>query len=107
MAFDGSQHFKIARPIVNEDGFNNETITVHKTLTMASSSIQRLSNSTGGNLHVLLPPHVNGASFWVIAKGADPIIVKDSAGSTVQTLAVHEVCMVVSDGSAWFVIIKV
>tara|TARA_B100000519_G_C14200516_1_gene417652 strand:- start:681 stop:1004 length:324 start_codon:yes stop_codon:yes gene_type:complete len=107
MAFNGSQHFKIARPFVNEDGLNNEVITGTKTLSMKSSSVQRLSNSTGGNLDVLLPPHVNGASFWVIAKGADPIIVKDSAGSTVQTLAVHEVCYVMSTGSDWFVILKV
>lgn len=105
MAYNGSQHFKIPRPIVNQDGLNNETITGHKTLTMKDSHIQRLSNSTGGNLHCVLPKFVNGSSFWIIAKGADPLIIKDSAGTTVQTLAVHEVCYVWCTGSAWFVVL--
>lgn len=105
MAYNGSQHFRIPRPIVNVDGLNNETIVAHKTLTMKSSHIQRLSNSTGGNLDCILPKFTNGASFWVIAKGVDPIIVKDSSGGTVQALTVHEVCYVWCTSTAWFVIL--
>lgn len=104
MPFSGKQQFKIPRPIVNKDGLNNETITGHKTLTLASSTIQRVSNSSGGNLHVILPELTNGLQFWIIAKGSDPVLVKDAAGSTIQTLVSHAVCLVHCTGSEWFVV---
>jgi hypothetical protein len=107
MAFNGSQHFKISRPFVNEDGVNVETITGTKTLTMKDSSVQILDNSSGSPLTCMLPSLVNGAFFWIKCAGSHAINVNEPAtGSTVQALAAGETAYIVCSGTAWKVVIK-
>ena len=49
MAFDGSQHFKIARPIVNADATDTATIVATRTLTDKSGTVQILASAAFPN----------------------------------------------------------
>ena len=108
MAFNGSQHFKIARPIVNEDFCNVETITSTKTLTIKSSTYQALDNSTVSAISCMLPGYVNGAKFWVMSTGSQTINVNNSVtGATVAAVAAGETALFISTDSQWINVFKV
>tara|TARA_B100000424_G_C22917312_1_gene488070 strand:+ start:1185 stop:1511 length:327 start_codon:yes stop_codon:yes gene_type:complete len=107
MAYNGSQHFRIPRPIVNEDFCNIETITGTKTLTMASSTYQALDNSTVSALTCILPSYQNGATFWVMSTGSQTINVNNPAtGATVAAVASGETALFISNGSTWINVFK-
>ena len=100
MAFTDSQGFKIPRPFVNEGGINIESITGAVMLTHKSSTIQILTNGSGGSADLALPAVKDGAIFWVGNKGAHDIVIK-SGGSTIATVAQDKASLVASDGAAW------
>lgn len=104
--FTDKADFRVPRHIVQKGGVNAETITVNKTLTYASSTYQALLNQTS-NLHCVLPAYKDGVHFWVKnrASSTHNIVVKDGS-STVVTLSAGEGALIVSDGVAWWDIIK-
>ena len=97
MAFDGSQHFKIARPIVNADAVNEETINAHKTLTDVDSTYQFLTNSSGVTLDCILPALANGLRYRIKNEGASNNITIMEGVGVLETLAPGEsaeaICM--------------
>jgi len=101
MAFTDSQGFKIPRPFVNEGGVRIENITENETLTMKSSTIQRLRNNTGGSLDVTLPGPLDGAIFWVGNAGSDNIVVKNTGGVEVGTIGSGKAGLFCSDSTVW------
>jgi hypothetical protein len=107
MAFSDKAEFKIPRHIVQPGGVNPETITVNKTLVYSDAQYQVLRNNTG-SLDCILPSYKDGASFWIKnrASSTHNIVVKDEDANTIATLASNEAVFVVSDGVAWWDIIK-
>tara|TARA_Y100001973_G_C5152858_1_gene309064 strand:- start:94 stop:420 length:327 start_codon:yes stop_codon:yes gene_type:complete len=108
MAYNGSQHFRIARPIVQPDFINVETITTTKTLTMKSSTYQILDNSGVSALTCLLPSYQNGALFWIVSTGSQTINVNNSdTGATVAAVAAGETALFISNSTQWINVLKV
>lgn len=107
MAYTDKQEFKIPRHIVQKDGINPETITTNKTLVYSDSQYQLLKNNTG-SLDCILPSYKNGASFWIKSRASSThnIVVKDEDANTIATLGAGEAVLVVSDGVAWWDVIK-
>ena len=65
MAFNGSQHFRIARPIVQPDFGEERSIAAHLTLTDKDSTYQFLTNTSGVTLDCILPAISNGLNFVI------------------------------------------
>ncbi len=107
MAFTDKQQYRIPRHIVQPGGINPEVITVNKTLVYSDSVYQLLKNVTG-TLDVILPAFSDGAHFWVKSRASSTsdIVVKDAASNTIATLGAGEAVLVVSDGVAWWDVIK-
>ncbi|MHA2301545.1 MAG: hypothetical protein ACXACD_11380 [Candidatus Thorarchaeota archaeon] len=107
MAFSDKAEFKIPRHIVQPGAVNPETITVNKTLVYSDAQYQVLRNNTG-SLDCILPSYKDGASFWIKnrASSTHNIVVKDEDANTIATLGANEGLFVVSDGVAWWDIIK-
>ncbi len=106
MAYTGSQHFRIPRPIVQPDSDNIETINAHKTLTEQSSTYQFIDNTSGVTLDIILPDLVRGMSFWIVNDGAEKNITV-MEGSTIRaTLTPGQSCQVRGTSTAWKVVIK-
>jgi hypothetical protein len=86
---------------------NPETITTNKTLTYRDAQYQLLRNNTG-TLDCILPEYKDGASFWVKnrASSTSNILVKDEDANTIATLTAGQAVFVVSDGAAWWDVIK-
>lgn len=96
MAYNGSQHFRIARPFVQPGGANEESTAAHKTLTVKSSTYQFLTNTTGAvTLDVILPDHVDGLHFFIKNEGASQNFVILDGATTLETLAPGESALVV------------
>ena len=106
MAYNGSQHFRIARPIVQPDSDNTETISGHKTLTDKSSTYQFLDNTSGVTLDCILPSLVPGMSFWIMNEGAANNITVMEDGVVIETLTPGQVCKVRGRASGWKVLFK-
>ena len=95
MAFNGSQHFRIARPIVQPDFGEERSIAAHLTLTDKDSTYQFLTNTSGVTLDCILPAISNGLNFVIKNEGAsNNITVMDSTG-VLDTLAPGESCEVI------------
>lgn len=107
MSFTSKQEFRIPRHIVQPDSVNPETITTNKTLTYRDAQYQLLRNNTS-TLDCILPTYKDGASFWVKnrASSTSNILVKDEDSNTIATLTAGQAVFVVSDGSAWWDVIK-
>ena len=107
MAFSDKAEFKIPRHIVQPGAVNPETITGNKTLVYSDAQYQLLRNNTG-TLDCILPSYKDGASFWIKNRAASTsnILVKDEDANTIATLASNEAVFVVSDGVAWWDVIK-
>lgn len=105
MAFNGNQHFKIARPIVNADAINEESIATHKTLTDRDSTYQFLTNTTGAvTLDCILPALSDGLRFVVKnAGGSHNITIMEGAG-VLETLAPGESAEAISSKTKWHTI---
>ena len=106
-SFGDKAEFQIPRHIVQKGGINPETITTNKTLVYSDSQYQALRNNTG-SLDCILPDYKDGASFWIKnrASSTHNIVVKDQDANTIATLAAGQGVLVVSDGAAWWDIIK-
>ncbi len=102
--FSDKAEFKIPRHIVLKGGVNIEAMAGVTTLTYASSQAQILSNDSGVALDLYLPAKKDGAFFWIRSNGANDIHVRDS-GTTYQVLATNKYCLIVSDGSAWSILV--
>ena len=107
MSFSDKAEFRIPRHIVQPGMVNPETITGNKTLVYSDSPYQLLRNNTG-TLDCILPAFKDGACFWVKnrASSTSNILVKDADANTIATLAAGESVHVVSDGAAWWDVIK-
>ena len=107
MAYTDKAEFNIPRHVVQKGSVNPETITVNKTLVYSDSTYQLLKNVTGG-LDVILPAFKDGAHFWIKSRSSSTstITVKDAAAATIVALGAGEAVLVVSDGSAWWDVIK-
>ena len=107
MSFTDKAEFRIPRHIVQPGMVNPETITANKTLVYSDSPYQLLRNNTG-TLDCILPDFKDGASFWIKSRASSTnnIVVKDGDANTIATLAAGEAVHVVSDGSAWWDVIK-
>lgn len=108
MAFTDAAQFRIPRHIIQPGSVNPETITVNKTLVYNDSTYQLLRNNTG-TLDCILPTYKDGARFWIKnrASSSSNIVVKDEDANTIATLAAGEGVLVVSDGEAWWDVVKV
>lgn len=108
MAFTDAAQFRIPRHIIQPGSVNPETITVDKTLVYNDSTYQLLRNNTG-TLDCILPTYKDGARFWIKnrASSSSNIVVKDEDANTIATLAAGEGVLVVSDGEAWWDVVKV
>tara|TARA_R100000388_G_scaffold93585_1_gene78577 strand:- start:719 stop:1042 length:324 start_codon:yes stop_codon:yes gene_type:complete len=96
MAFNGSQHFRIARPIIQPGSVNEESTAVHKTLTVKSSTYQFLTNTTGAvTLDCILPEPIDGLHFFIKNEGASNNFVILDDGSTIETLTPGDTALVV------------
>ena len=105
--FTDKAEFKVPRHIVLKGGVNPETITVNKTLDYADSTYQLLKNTTG-SLDVILPAVKEGAGFWIKSRALSTsnIVVKDASANVIATLAAGQAVLAVSDGVAWWDVIK-
>ena len=65
--------------------------------------------SNTGTLDCILPTYKDGARFWIKnrASSSSNIVVKDEDANTIATLAAGEGVLVVSDGEAWWDVVKV
>tara|TARA_R100000654_G_scaffold57967_1_gene84559 strand:- start:1755 stop:2126 length:372 start_codon:yes stop_codon:yes gene_type:complete len=107
MAFTDKAEFKIPRHVVFADSVNPETITTNKSLSYKDSQFQLLKNVTG-SLDCILPLYKDGAYFWVKSRASSShnIVVKDTDGNTIATLAAGQGVLCVSTSTAWWDVIK-
>lgn len=107
MAYTDKQEFKIPRHLVQPGSVNPETITVNKTLTYKDGNYQLLKNTTGA-LDCTLPALKDGAYFWIKSRASSSsnIVVKDHLGNALATLTAGQAVLCVSDGVAWWDVIK-
>lgn len=109
MAFTDKQEFKIPRHIVLKDGVNKQDLTTDKTLTYADSTFQIFTVATASEAVITLPQPKNGALFCirVFSGSTQTLRVEDHTGSTVQgSLSTNESVLLVSESSAWRVMMK-
>ena len=109
MAFTDKQEFKIPRHIVLKGGVNKQDLTTNKTLTYADSTFQIYMVATAAEAVITLPEPKNGAFFGirVFAGSSQTLRVEDHNGSAVQgSLSTNEAVLLVSEDSAWRVMIK-
>lgn len=105
MAYNGNQRFKIARFPQWQDSVDVDlAFATNKTLVDTDGWIQRLSNNTGSPLDVILPAGKDGELFVVANAGNDNIVVKNSTGTTIGTIAGGKGHMFVysSANSSWY-----
>jgi hypothetical protein len=102
MAFNGSQHFKIARPIVNAGGNSAESLATHKTLTDKDSTYQFLTNTTGAvTLDCILPAVADGLRFVIKNEGASHNFTIMEGVAVLETLAPGESAEAISSKTQW------
>lgn len=109
MAFNASAAFVLPRHIRVKDGVEARGITETTTLTYRSSQYQILTLTAGSPLTCMLPSAKNGAYFWIknsSSSNAALNINEPSGGATITTAAIGEGCLIVSDGSSWYEVIK-
>lgn len=96
MAYTGSQHFRIPRPIVQPGSVNEESTSVHKTLTVKSATYQFLTNTTGAvTLDCILPERIDGLHFFIKNEGSSHNFVILDDGLSIETLTPGETALVV------------
>jgi hypothetical protein len=108
-AFTDKQEFKIPRHIVLKDGVNKQDLTVDKTLDYNDSTFQIYTVATGAEAVITLPPPKSGAIFCirVFSGSTQTLRVNDHNGATVQgTLNTNEAVLLVSEATAWRVMLK-
>ena len=85
-------------------GYNSETLAAAKTLTTSDAKYQKLDPG-GANRDITLPAEADskGLDFVIqnAADGAENLVIKDDAASTVVTLNQNEAAIVVCNGTAW------
>jgi hypothetical protein len=109
MAFSDKAEFKIPRHIVLKNGVNKQDLTADKTLTYKDSTFQIYTVATGAEAVITLPKPKNGAIFCirVFSGSTQTLRVEDHSGSTVQgTLNTNESVLLVSENTAWRVMMK-
>jgi len=74
MAFNGSNPFKIPRPLALPGAWNAESLTGDKTLTLKDSIAQALDPG-GGNKSVILPGGLVKGRFYVIANTGEEVLI--------------------------------
>lgn len=105
--YNGKSKFVLPRGLQLKNGVNVETITTVKIFNQLDSQIQVLTNNTGGGIDVKLTAPKDGAFFFISSAGANDIHVRDAGTTTTYAvLAANEGCLIASDGSDWYVVIK-
>ncbi len=105
--YNGKSKFVLPRGLQLKNGVNVETITTVKVFNEFDSLIQILSNDTGGGIDVKLTAPKDGAFFFITSAGANEIHVRDAGTTkTYAILSANEGCLIASDGSDWYVVIK-
>lgn len=99
--YDGSNPFRLLRPLHMVGGVRVATITGNETLTGKSSQYQALNGGTS-NRTITLPAFVDGGWFWIENTGTtNNIAISD--GSNIAVLAPGGWALVVSEGTDWTV----
>ena len=105
MAFNGSQHFRIPRPIVQPDFGAEQSISGHLTLTDKDSTYQFVTNTISSTLDVILPAFTKGLKFVIKNQGgANNITVMDPTSSVLETLALMESCTAIGFAAKYLTI---
>lgn len=105
MAFASNILFSIDTALQQKGLVNVETITTVKRLDLQDSTIQILTNSSGGDVDCYLPEEKDGIVIWVRSEGTNGIAVRDAV-TTYATLGTDEACLMACDGSNWHLVIK-
>lgn len=105
--YNGKSRFVLPRALQLKNGVNVETITTVRVIDNLDSQIQVLTNDSGVAIDVKLPLPKDGAFYCFQSAGANEIHIRD-AGTTVTyaILASTQGCLIASDGSDWYIVIK-
>lgn len=91
-------------PLALPAGFNGETLSGNKTLTIADGNFVRFDPG-GANRDVILPAEEGTYGMFIfVANAADAtenLVCKDDAGNTIGTVAQNQTGLLVSTGTAW------
>jgi hypothetical protein len=106
MAYNGKPFFRIPRPLLLDGGVEALTLTNDIILQNKDSMFQIL-DAGGADRSVELPAEKNGLIYGIKNEGgANVLNIVDAAANPIETLAAGEGCLLVCDGSTWFVVIK-
>ena len=109
MAFNSTQAFKVARRFQHKNGLDSRTLTAENyNVSYKDGSYQVVTTAGVSASSVKLPSPKDGSYYWVsnVASSAQNLNVNDHNGATKSTLTAGQGCLVVCDGSDWFIIIK-
>ncbi len=106
MAYNGKPFFRIPRPMLLDGGIESKLLSGDITLVNKDSMFQIL-DADGVDRTVTLPTSKQGLIFGIKNEGsANNIIIVDAAAGAVETLAFGTGCLLVCDGTNWFVVVK-
>ncbi len=101
MAFSGKPYFQIPRPIRRKGFLNVETLAGNKTLVAKDSQFQAL-DPDGSDRDIVLPAELDGLRYDILhTGGANNLVVKNDAASTIATLTTGQKATLVCDGTDW------
>lgn len=106
MAYNGKPFFRIPRPMLLDGGVEAKVLAGDIELVNKDSMFQIL-DADGADRTVTLPQAKNGLIYGIKNQGsANNIVIEDAAAASVATLAFGEGCLLVCDGTDWFVVVK-
>jgi hypothetical protein len=106
MAYNGKPFFRIPRPMLLDGGIEAKVLSGDITLVNKDSMFQVL-DADGADRTVTLPVAKQGLIYGIKNEGsANNIIVEDADAGSVVTLAFGTGCLLVCDGTNWFVIVQ-
>ncbi len=106
-SYNGKSRFVLPRALQLKNGVNVETITTVRVIDNLDSQMQVLTNDSGVAIDVKLPLPKDGAFYCFQSAGANDIHIRDSGATvTYAILASTQGCLIASDGSDWYIVIK-
>jgi len=107
MAYNGKPFFKIPRPLLLAGGVEIRTISDGITLTDKDSLFQVI-DCGGSDENVILPAEKDGRVYCIVNVGnTNNLSVQNNQAVEKVNLAPNEFAMLVSDATAWYLILNV